>query len=62
MKFFVTDICLIIFLSVVSVGIIENRDTAVKYKILNIQYTRKRKEKDVETHGVTENIRISGIY
>jgi hypothetical protein len=42
-KFFVTDICLIIILSVVSVVIIENRDIAVKYKIWNIHTKKERK-------------------
>lgn len=52
LKFFVTDICLVIILSVVGVGIIENRDMSMKYKIWKIYIKKgfryKRDERKLE--------------
>jgi hypothetical protein len=41
-------------------GIIENRDLAVKYKILKNVYQKGKRV--VETKEVIENLRISGTY
>jgi hypothetical protein len=58
-KFFVTHICLLIILSVIRVGVIENRDLTVKYKILKMYI--KKKKKYFREKEVIENLRISGI-